>query len=274
MLRSQLSRNLLRYKSFPNPTRHALIPIRNCSNHVHPQTRRTSTLTDFDVIPTEKRTVTLEMMLENNQLWSTKMTQHRPNFFKELATSQDPEVLWIGCADSRVPSNSIVGLLPGEVFTHRNIANLVVHTDLSLLSVLQYAVDVLKVKHIVVCGHYGCGGVITAMGHRQVGIIDNWLRHIKDIYDANVEKIEALPEGKPREDFLCELNVFNSVQNVVNTSIVQNAWARGQEIDVHGWCYQLEDGKLRDLGLCISDMSEVHDIYKVFRSRKGATTGH
>ncbi|KAI8801926.1 carbonic anhydrase [Cladochytrium replicatum] len=206
-------------------------------------------------------------MLENNSRWAKKMETERPGFFHELARTQHPDVLWIGCADSRVPSNSIVGLLPGEVFTHRNIANVVSHTDLSALSVLQYAVDVLKVKHIVVCGHYGCGGVLAAMTHNSYGLIDNWLRRIKDIYDHNREKIEALPEGKPREDFLIELNVAESISAIVNTTIVQKAWARGQPLDVHGWCYRLEDGRVRDLGLCISDTKEIHDIYKVFKQR-------
>jgi carbonic anhydrase len=173
--------------------------------------------------------------------------RQRPGFFSALATQQAPRYLWIGCSDSRVPANEIVGLMPGELFVHRNVANVVVHTDLNCLSVLQYAVDVLKVGHIIVCGHYGCGGVRAAWEQVPLGLIDNWLRHIQDVADRHREDLAARPTVESRVDRLCELNVLEQSANVCRTSIVQEAWARGQQLSVHAWIYSLQDGLLRDL---------------------------
>lgn len=188
----------------------------------------------------------LEQLFENNRAWSKHMTQQDPDFFKRLSGQQAPHYLWIGCSDSRVPANKIVGLMPGEVFVHRNVANLVVHTDLNCLSVIQYAVDVLKVKHIIVCGHYGCGGVQAVLDQRDFGLVSNWLRHLTDI----AEKFESqLSKKKPPERAarLCELNVIEQVRNVCQSTIVQNAWKKNQSLAIHGWVYSLKDGLLRDL---------------------------
>ncbi len=189
----------------------------------------------------------LNLLFENNREWAEKIAQEQPGFFEQLSKQQNPEYLWIGCSDSRVPANEIVNLPPGEVFVHRNIANVVVHTDLNCLSVIQYAVDVLKVKHIIVCGHYGCGGVTAAMEPDSHGLIDNWLRHIRDIYRFHISELNAIEDPAKRKDRLCELNVIEQVANVCNTTMVSNAWKAGQELTVHGWIYRLEDGLLQDL---------------------------
>src|SRR5437867_2568001 len=174
-------------------------------------------------------------LFENNRRWAAEREAQSPGFFRRLAAQQSPELLWIGCADSRVPANEIVGLLPGELFVHRNVANIVTHTDFNCLSVIQYAVEVLKVEHVIVCGHYGCGGVAAAMREEDLGLITNWLRHIRDILQRNRAEIEALPFERERADRLCELNVIDQAANVCQTTIVQNAWRRGQKLAVHGW---------------------------------------
>jgi carbonic anhydrase len=200
----------------------------------------------------------LHHLLENNRLWSEKVHKEDPEFFEKLSKIQNPEYLWIGCSDSRVPANQITGLLPGEVFVHRNVANVIVHTDLNCLSVIQYAVDVLKVRHIIVCGHYRCGGVHAALNDQRFGLIDNWLRHIQDVRDryASFFKNGGSPELK--WDRLCELNVIAQVLNVAQTSILQDAWKRGQEVTIHGWIYSLRDGLLHDLGIAIRQQDEIH----------------
>ncbi|KAF9354301.1 hypothetical protein BGX26_007858 [Mortierella sp. AD094] len=193
-----------------------------------------------------------EKLLGQNKAWAKKTEEERPGFFAKLEEQQKPQVLWIGCSDSRVPANQIVNLDPGEIFVHRNIANVVTHTDMNLLSVLEYAVDVLKVRHIIICGHYGCGGVAASLTQKEFGIIDNWLRNIKDLYTIHRKKFDALPQGsKEQHDLLTELNVIQSALNVCHTSIIQKAWSRGAELSVHGWCYRLSDGVIRNLGLCI-----------------------
>ena len=185
-------------------------------------------------------------LLENNRRWADAVRRRTPDFFEQLAKQQSPQYLWIGCADSRVPANEIVGLLPGELFVHRNVANVVVHTDLNCLSVLQYAVDVLKVRHVIVTGHYGCGGVRAALENVKLGLIDNWLRHIQDVHHRHAAVLATL-DPETALDRLCELNVIEQVLNVGRTTVVQDAWARGQELAVHGWIYGLQDGLLRDL---------------------------
>ncbi|MCL1073154.1 carbonate dehydratase [Shewanella dokdonensis] len=192
----------------------------------------------------------LKPLFDNNRRWAERINDENPHFFEALAKQQTPEFLWIGCADSRVPSNQIIDLMPGEVFVHRNIANLVIHTDLNCLSVIQYAVDVLKVKHIMVVGHYGCGGVKASMSTQRQGLIDNWLGHIRDIYRLHQQELDSLEE-QARYDRLCELNVIEQVANVVSTSIVQDAWERGQELAVHGWLYSIENGLLTDLDVTL-----------------------
>ena len=191
---------------------------------------------------------TLKTLFERNRQWAADITARNPDFFAKLSKQQSPDYLWIGCADSRVPASQIVNLPPGEVFVHRNIANVVVHTDLNCLSVLQYAVEVLNVSQVIVCGHYGCGGVKAAMGSQSYGLIDNWLRHIKDVARFNRHELEELDEAA-RFDRLCELNVVEQVRNVCNTAIVQQAWAAGRELAVHGWIYSLESGLLKDLNV-------------------------
>ena len=186
-------------------------------------------------------------LFANNRKWSQRIKARDPQFFDTLARQQTPKYLWIGCADSRVPANEIVDLLPGELFVHRNVANVVVHTDLNCLSVLQYAVDVLAVEHVIVCGHYGCGGVRAALSGASLGLIDNWLRHVQDVRDRHLVAIEELADEDARIDRLCELNVVSQVRNVCQTTIVNDAWRRGQPLSVHGWIYSLQDGLLRDL---------------------------
>ena len=192
----------------------------------------------------------LKRLLDQNKAWAESITDSDPEFFPTLAKQQLPTFLWIGCSDSRVPATQLVGMVPGEMFVHRNVANLVVHTDFNCLSVMQYAVDVLKVDHIIVCGHHGCGGVKAAMENAQLGLIDNWLRHVQDVIHAHEALLSTLEDDK-RLDRLCELNVIEQVLNVGRTTIVQGAWQRGQELVVHGWIYGLEDGLLRDLGVSI-----------------------
>ncbi|KAJ3101578.1 hypothetical protein HDU97_001257 [Phlyctochytrium planicorne] len=226
---------------------------------------------------------TLLELLENNRIWAQRLRRETPGLLEKLATRQSPEILWIGCSDSRVPAESVVGLGPGDLFVHRNIANVVCHTDMSLLSVLQYAVDVLQVKHIIVCGHYQCGGCMAAMSQKQYGLIDNCystptqiitnrLRNIKDIYMANRHVLDQIEDTTERGDMLVELNVAKSVHNICHTTVVQNAWGRGQYLSVHGWCYRLDDGHIRDLELCINNQDEVESIYSyattVLKSRE------
>ncbi|MDX2477043.1 MAG: carbonate dehydratase [Gammaproteobacteria bacterium] len=189
---------------------------------------------------------TLEHLLENNLEWAESIKKEDPQFFTRLSKQQAPEYLWIGCSDSRVPANQITSLQPGEVFVHRNIANVVVHTDLNCLSVIQFAVEILKVKHIIVCGHYGCGGIKAALENHEHGLIDNWLRHIKDVIRFNAAKFDGLNHDK-QLDLLCELNVKEQVKNVCSTTIVKNAWKEGKELSVHGWIYSIENGILKDL---------------------------
>jgi carbonic anhydrase len=193
----------------------------------------------------------LKRLLDKNREWAEAITASDPEFFQTLAKQQTPKFLWIGCADSRVPATQLVGMVPGEMFVHRNVANVVVHTDFNCLSVMQYAVDVLKVDHIIVCGHHGCGGVKAAMDNLQLGLIDNWLRHVQDVIRDHEPELMHITDETHRLDRLCELNVIEQVLNVASTTIVQNAWQRGQELVVHGWIYGLEDGFLRDLGVSI-----------------------
>ncbi|MDF1578966.1 MAG: carbonate dehydratase [Desulfobulbales bacterium] len=205
----------------------------------------------------------LQNLFDNNKRWAAKIKESDPDFFAKLSRQQSPEYLWIGCSDSRVPANEIVDMLPGEIFVHRNIANLVVHTDLNCLSVIQYAVEVLKIKHIIVCGHYGCGGIQAAMGSEDLGLIDNWLRNVKDIYRQHQVNIDALQNEKERVDLLCELNVIEQVANICHTTIVQRAWKAGQELTVHGWIYSIEDGVLKDLDVCVTNPEEISQTHRI-----------
>ena len=205
---------------------------------------------------------TLKKLIENNRNWATGIKSVDPNFFLNLTQQQSPEYLWIGCSDSRVPANQIVGLQSGELFVHRNVANIVVHTDLNCLSVIQYAVEVLKVKHIIVCGHYGCGGVQAAFKNLKLGLIDNWLRHTQDIIQKHNSLLSKISDEEKRLDRLCELNVIEQVVNVSETTIVQQAWDNGQELSVHGWIYGLNNGLLNDLNICITNNRELADIYQ------------
>jgi len=204
----------------------------------------------------------LRHLFDNNRKWAESVNKNHPGFFQQLSSQQAPEYLWIGCSDSRVPANEIIGLLPGDVFVHRNVANVVVHSDLNCLSVIQFAVEILKVKHIIVCGHYGCGGIQAAMSNDKHGLIDNWLRDIKDIYHINEKTINTLATEQQRVDRLCELNVVEQVKSVVHTTIVQDAWDRGQPLAVHGWIYSIGDGLLRDLNVCITGKDQIHKIYR------------
>jgi carbonic anhydrase len=199
----------------------------------------------------------LRHLFEKNRAWAAEMTRQDPEFFERLSRQQTPQYLWIGCSDSRVPANQIVGLLPGEMFVHRNIANVVVHSDLNCLSTIQFAVDVLQVRHIIVCGHYGCGGVLAALRDDRVGLCDNWLRHIQDVRWKHRAELDALPTEAQRHRRLCELNVVEQVANVSRTTVVRDAWARGQELSVHGWIYDIQDGLLRDLGTCVTAEEEL-----------------
>ncbi len=194
----------------------------------------------------------LNQLLENNRAWSAEMTRQDADFFKRLAAQQTPHYLWIGCADSRVPANQIVNSLPGDMFVHRNVANVVVHTDLNCLSTIQFAVDVLQVRDIIVCGHYGCGGVLAALQNQKLGLIDNWLRHVQDVLGKHRAEIDSLPTEPEQHNRLCELNVIEQVNNVSQTTVVRDAFARNQSLSVHGWIYGLNDGLLRDLGVTVS----------------------
>ena len=205
----------------------------------------------------------IDKLFENNRAWAQSRLRDDPDFFRKLAALQAPQFMWIGCADSRVPANQIMGLAPGEVFVHRNVGNLALNTDMNYLSVLQFAVEVLKVKHVIVCGHYGCGGVRAACENRQLGLIDNWLRNIKDTYTRHRGELEALNDQEARSDRLCELNVLTQVHSVCHTTIVQNAWSQGQELSVHGLIYSLKDGLLHDLALQVSRQDQLEDIYKM-----------
>ena len=204
----------------------------------------------------------LESLFKNNVAWADRIRAQHPDFFEKLARQQSPEFLWIGCSDSRVPANEIVGLMPGEVFVHRNIANVVVHTDLNCLSVIQFAVDVLKVQHIMVVGHYGCGGVRAALFDQRVGLADNWLHHVHDVRDKHAEALHAIGLPEVRLDRLCELNVIEQVANVCQTTIMRDAWESGQDVAVHGWIYGLKDGLLRDLNVTVVNRDEAGAVCK------------
>ncbi|TAH45674.1 MAG: carbonate dehydratase [Betaproteobacteria bacterium] len=204
----------------------------------------------------------VDHLFDNNKAWSERMQAEDPDFFTRLVNQQSPEYLWIGCSDSRVPANQIIGLAPGEVFVHRNIANVVVHTDLNALSVIHYAVEFLRVKHILVVGHYGCGGVKAALNDNRTGLTDNWLRHIQDVRDRHEAKLSALDEPATRVNRLCELNAMQQVVNVCQTSILREAWARGQNVTVHGWCYSLENGLVNDLKVSSASREEAMDRYR------------
>jgi carbonic anhydrase len=203
----------------------------------------------------------LETLFANNREWAARMQRERPGFFDKLAHQQNPKYLWIGCADSRVPANEITGLDPGEIFVHRNIANVVVHSDLNALSVIQFAVEHLKVEHIMVVGHYGCAGVRAAMDNLRIGLADNWLCHIADVRLRHRRRLEYLPEAE-RVSVLCEMNVIEQVGNVATSTILQDAWARGQKVTVHGWVYGLQDGLVKDLGVSMRHAGEVVDVFR------------
>ncbi len=201
---------------------------------------------------------TLKHLFDRNQEWADSIKKDNPHFFTELSTQQSPEYLWIGCSDSRVPANQIINLPPGEVFVHRNIANVVVHTDLNCLSVVQFAVEILKVKHIVVCGHYGCGGIKASLDHQDHGLINNWLRHIQDVSRFHHQELSLL-SGEQRENRLCELNVIEQVKNVGNSTVVQQAWKQGAELSLHGWIYSIKNGMLKDLDMCINSGEQLQE---------------
>jgi carbonic anhydrase len=204
----------------------------------------------------------LKRLLDQNRVWAESIKTSDPHFFQALAKQQSPTFLWIGCSDSRVPATQLVGMVPGEMFVHRNVANVVVHTDFNCLSVMQYAVDVLKVEHIIVCGHHGCGGVKAALDNLRLGLIDNWLRHVQDVLHEHEALLAKIPDENKRLDRLCELNVIEQVLSVGRTTIVQGAWERGQELVVHGWIYGLEDGLLRDLGISIDNAEGLAAAYR------------
>ena len=206
----------------------------------------------------------LQGLFDNNRSWASSVNSSDPEFFSKLAAQQSPEYLWIGCSDSRVPANQIVGLLPGEIFVHRNVANIVVHTDFNCLTVLQYAVDVLRVKHVIVVGHYGCGGIRAAYEGADNGLADNWLRNIKDVQHRHQARLEAVDGEEARLDLLCELNVMTQVDHVCHTTIAQNAWSRGQELSVHGWVYSLQDGLLKDLNCSVDRLEQVPKAYRIW----------
>jgi carbonic anhydrase len=200
-------------------------------------------------------------LLSNNKKWVVKQLNQNPNYFEDLAKGQSPEYLWIGCSDSRVPANEITGTKSGEIFVHRNIANMVVHTDMNMLSVLSYAVDVLKVKHVIVCGHYGCGGVLAAMGNKQLGLIDNWLRHLKDTYRIYHKELDSIEDEVQRSRRFVEVNVMEQVMDLGKTSIVQNAWKNNQNLHLHGWVYDIHDGIIKDLSVTITGVQDLHNVY-------------
>ena len=209
----------------------------------------------------------LPELFEQNRKWAASYTEKDPDFFRRLSKQQTPKYLWIGCADSRVPANQVVGMDPGMLFVHRNVANVVVHTDFNCLSVVQFAVEVLKVEHIIVCGHYGCGGVRAAFEGRRLGLIDNWLRNIKDVYEKHQQELAEIEDSVKRIDRLCELNVQEQVANLCHTTIIQNAWSSGQSLAVHGWIYSIEDGLLRDLSTCVTSPNEISHVYRLSEER-------
>jgi carbonic anhydrase len=204
----------------------------------------------------------LRQLFNNNRAWAERILAQDPQFFQKLSRQQSPEYLWIGCSDSRVPANEIVGLLPGELFVHRNVANLVVHTDLNCLSVMQFAVDILKVRHVIVCGHYGCSGVRAAFRRERIGLSDNWLRHVQDVRQKHERCLAAAGGDAAAGDRLCELNVIEQVSNVCQTTIVRDAWERGQELAIHGWVYGLQDGLLRDLKTTVAEAQDPQAAYQ------------
>jgi carbonic anhydrase len=212
--------------------------------------------------PIDTKHITYENLLEGNKQFIADSLAMDPDYFSKLAAGQNPPVLWIGCADSRVPANQITNTAPGEIFVHRNIANMVIHTDMNMLSVLDYAVNVLKVKHVIVTGHYGCGGVIAAMSNKEFGLIDNWLRHIKDVYRLHADELLAIADDQQRVDRLVELNVIENVYNLCKTSIVQNAWAKGQEVGVHGWVYSLKTGVINDMKVSTTDNEKMDSVFR------------
>jgi carbonic anhydrase len=199
----------------------------------------------------------LPELFEKNRRWAARIQKEAPNFFQNLSHQQAPQYLWIGCADSRVPATQIVDLAPGEIFVHRNVANVVVHSDFNCLTVLEFAVEVLKVKHVIVVGHYGCGGVRAVFDNHQLGLADNWLGHVRDVKERHWEALSAIPNAEKRFDRLCELNVVEQALNVCKSTVVRNAWKGGQDLTVHGWIYDLKDGLLRDLNFCVSQESQV-----------------
>lgn len=203
----------------------------------------------------------LNHLFENNRAWAENIRQADPEFFQKLSRQQSPSYLWIGCSDSRVPANQIVGLLPGELFVHRNVANVVAHSDLNCLSVVQFAVDVLQVRHVIVCGHYGCGGVLAVLRGERLGLVDNWLRHVQDVSSKHRTHLESLDAEDAAHNRLCELNVIEQVTNVCQTTVVQDAWERGQELSVHGWIYGLRDGLLHDLTTTVNSIEEMPKVY-------------
>ena len=205
--------------------------------------------------------LTLHHLIDNNRAWAAQMERERPGFFEQLSHQQTPKYLWIGCSDSRVPANQITGLDPGEVFVHRNVANVVVHSDLNALSVIQYAVDVLQVEHIIVVGHYGCGGVLATLRGVRVGLVDNWLRHVHDVKLRHRRRLDHLPV-EVQEDVLCEMNVIEQVGHVALTNVMQDAWSRGQKVSVHGWCYGVKDGLVKDLNVSMSQPREVVEVFR------------
>lgn len=209
----------------------------------------------------------LKTLFQNNKDWISSRLQRDPNYFRRMAEAQDPLYLWIGCSDSRVPANEIVGLEPGELFVHRNVANLFPHTDFNCLSVLEYAVDLLKIQHVIVCGHYGCGGVKAAMESHRLGLVDNWLRNIRDIHARFKDELDAISDQKERYDRLVEFNVMQQVLNICHTTIVQGAWSRGQPLWIHGWVYDLATGSLKDLDCCVSSIDQVESIYRIRSSK-------
>jgi carbonic anhydrase len=215
--------------------------------------------------------MSIEKLLDNNRNWAAAAVAKDPEFFTRLTAQQAPAYLWIGCADSRVPANDIVGLLPGELFVHRNLANVVVHTDLNCLSVIEFAVDLLHVRHIIVCGHYGCSGVQAALSRSRVGLSDNWLRHVQDVYEKHELGMRSLQDAARRHDRLCELNVIEQVMNVCGTTVVQDAWAKGQSLEIHGLIYSLQDGRLRDLALRVSAADQARDHYNAAVARLDKT---
>lgn len=202
-------------------------------------------------------------LLDNNKEWVAKSLERDPDFFSRLANGQQPPILWIGCSDSRVPANEIIGAQPGEVFVHRNIANMVLHTDMSMLSVLDYAVNVLKVKHIIVCGHYGCGGVQAALTNKHIGLIDNWIRHIKDVYRFHQEELNAIEDEKTKFNRFVELNVIEQVYDLAKTSIMQTAWGRHQDVHIHGWVYDVKDGLVNDLQITLKNNDSLSEVYQL-----------